>query len=223
MVTRVRYSAENFLLHGGAAPLWESCRAVFVRDAFGIAFIRGAKRSGKTHFSIFLVDALTKLARFPRLLEGGEMPGFLESWGPSDFSSEDVIIVDNAESYLRTLRPGDSGPFTAFVEKLRVARAGLILLSGEPIEAFGCDEHVRSRLIPGNGFELRPPEESDMPALINTMAKQRGILLKERKIGFVVRRLGRDIGAIERYFDRVQHLADVLGQSVKFPVLGDAL
>jgi chromosomal replication initiation ATPase DnaA len=99
----------------------------------------------------------------------------------------------------------------------------LILLSREPLDHFEFDEHVRSRLIPGNGFEISPPEESDMPKLIDTIARQRGISLKDRKIDFIVRRLGRDIGALERYFDRVRHLADVLGQSVRFPVLGDAL
>jgi len=62
-----------------------------------------------------------------------------------------------------------------------------------------------------------------MPRLVEMLATQRGIRLKERKIDFVVRRLGRDIGAVERYFDRVRHLADVLGQSVKFPVLSDAI
>ena len=223
MVTRVRYAPENFLVHTGLIDVVNGCRSVFAQDAFGLVFIAGGKRSGKTHLSIYLLDALAKLARFPRLLEGGEIERFLESSSGEAFSAEDLFIIDDAQSYLRALRPGDSGPLVSFIERLRVARAGLLLLSGEPLERFSFDEHIRSRLVPGAGFELTPPAESDMPALIDTMALQRGIKLKERKIGFIVRRLGRDIGALERYFDRVQHLADVLGQSVRFPVLGDAL
>lgn len=223
MVTRVRYAPENFCVHTGVVGVVDGCRSIFARDAFGLTFIAGAKRSGKTHLSIFLVDVMGKLARFPRLLEGGELGRFLESSDRETFTSEDVFIVDDAHTYLAGLRPGDSGPFVSFVERLRLARAGLVLVSGESLDHFSFDDHVRSRLSPGAGLDISPPAESDMPSLIDTMARQRGIRLKERTIGFVVRRLGRDIGALERYFDRVQHLADVLGQSVRFPVLGDAL
>jgi len=223
MVTRVRYAPENFLIHSGMVGVVEGCRSLFARDAFSLAFISGSPRAGKTHLSIFLIDALEKLARFPRLLEGGELGRFLTTSEGESFTSEDVFVVDDAHAYLSSLRPGDSGPFVSFVERLRVARAGLVLLSAEPLDRFSFDEHVRSRLVPGSGLIVEAPAESDMPALIDMMARQRGIKLKERKIGFIVRRLGRDIGALERYFDRVQHLADVLGQSVRFPVLGDAL
>lgn len=223
IVTRVRYGSENFCVHSGVSDVVDECRGIFARDSFGIAFVSGGRRAGKTHLSIYLVDLLSKLQRFPRLLEGAELGRFLDSSGADVFTGEDVIVVDDAHEYLATLRPGDSGPFVAFVEKLRVARAGLILLSRMPIDEFLFDEHVRSRILPGCGRNIVAPAESDMPRLIDSMARQRGILLKERKIGFLVRRVGRDIEALERYFDRVRHLADVMGQSFKFPVLGDAL
>lgn len=223
MTTRVRYAADNFLRHHGVAALVESCRTFCAADAFALGFVVGPRRSGKTHLAIHLLDAVGAVARFPRLLEGGEFGQFINSVGVEPFASEDLFIVDDAHTYLETLGAGDSGPFVAFVEKLRLARAGLILLSRQPLEAFRFDEHVRSRLIPGAGLVIGPPADEDMPKLIEMMAKQRGIKLKERKIDYVVRRLGRDIGAIERYFDRVRHLADVLGQAVKFPVLGDAV
>lgn len=221
MTTRIRYSAENFVCHSGVAPIVAHCRTICARDGFALGFIVGPARSGKTHLAIHLIDILGQLARFPRLLEGRELERGMASLTVNDYSAEDLFIIDDAHTYLEGIQPGNSGPFVAFVEKVRAARAGLILLSQKPLEAFSFDEHVRSRLIPGVGLVIEPPAESDMPVMVDRLARQRGIRLKERKIDFVVRRVGRDIGAVERYFDRVRHLADVLGQAVQFPLLGD--
>jgi chromosomal replication initiation ATPase DnaA len=56
IVTRVRYAPENFYAHSGVQGVIEGSRALFARDGFGMAFISGSHRSGKTHLSIFLVD-----------------------------------------------------------------------------------------------------------------------------------------------------------------------
>ena len=88
---------------------------------------------------------------------------------------------------------------------------------------FSFDQHINSRLQAGSGFALGSPHESELPAIIDIMARQRGIKLTEKKQEFLERRLGRDLPAIEEYLERLVHLTNVLGKRVGFEALGDAL
>jgi chromosomal replication initiation ATPase DnaA len=110
-----------------------------------------------------------------------------------------------------------------FVENLRFRGAKLILLSGVDIEELGCDAHVRSRLLPGGGHSLGPPAPEDMGVLVRLLAKQRGLLLSDRQVGYLSSRLRRDCGFVEEYLERVAHLQRVLNSPIKLPLLSDAI
>lgn len=219
---RHAYAPENFVVHAGVRECLTQCLALREHDAFSIGFIVGAKRSGKTHLSIRLADELGRRGVYPRIIEGSDFKGVLEGVG-FECGKEDVIIVDDAQFYLESLHPGESGPFVAFVELLRVARAGLVLLSDRDIDAFAFDQHVESRIRPGNGFQITDPEEGDMAALIEAVARQHGMKLTERKIGFIERRVRRTVASVEDYFQRLVHLSQVLGRPIKFPLMSGAV
>ncbi len=218
---RHAYAPENFVPHAGVAGLLEHCASGPGHEKFFIAYLSGPRRSGKTHLSIRLAQELASRGLFPRLVEGSEFAALLRA--PVQWSSDDVVIVDDAHIYLSTLRPGDSGPFVAFIEKLRVARAGVIIVSEHGLDDFACDEHVMSRLIPGKCAEIGHPQEADMASLVVVMGKQHGIQLTDRKVSFVLRRVGRTVASIEAYFERLIHLASVLGRPIKFPLLSGAV
>jgi chromosomal replication initiation ATPase DnaA len=80
-----------------------------------------------------------------------------------------------------------------------------------------------SRIKASAQLEILPPAEDDVIKVITVLAKQRGFKLQPRSIEFIRRRLGRDVGSLEKYLDRLMHLAQVLGRSIKRDLISDAL
>ncbi|MBN8550086.1 MAG: hypothetical protein J0M12_12280 [Deltaproteobacteria bacterium] len=215
---RHAYAPENFVLHDGVREILAQQTMLARNGDFRIAYVTGLPRSGKTHLSIRLADELARQGCFPRVLEGREFAEFLES-SRFDFTREDALLVDDAQNYFAALKPGQSGPFVACIERLRLARAGIVFFSDRDISAFEFDEHVRSRVIPGLGLAIGAPSEGDMTEIIRAVAKQHGMRLSEKKLGFILKRVGRNIGSVEDYFQRLIHLSQVLGRPIKFPLM----
>jgi chromosomal replication initiation ATPase DnaA len=218
---RLPYTPEGFLIHDGVAGIIALCRTGMQADGFKLFFIQGGARSGKTHLSIELTDLLMKEGLYPRLVDGRDLAAKLPELIPNDH--RDILIVDDAQQYLQTVNEGESGPLVSCIELYRKARAGIIFLSTKELSDFPFDEHIRSRLVPGGGLSIKPPAPEYLSDLINRMARQRGIKLSERKIGFLMKRLDRNIQEIEEYLERVNYLSSVFGSSIKFPLLSDAL
>jgi chromosomal replication initiation ATPase DnaA len=219
---RHAYAAENFVVHEGVAQAFEHFSTRAGSGGFVVGYIQGGRRSGKTHFSIRLAEALSNRGIFPRLVEAADFKTLLADVS-APIGCDDVFLIDDAHTYLETLQPGDSGPLVAFVERLRAARATLIFFGDRDLADYAFDEHVGSRLVPGQGHFLGSPAESDMPKIINAVAKQYGMKLSEKKLGFIQRRVGRDVAAVEDYFQRLLHLSQVLGRPIKFPLMSGAV
>ena len=219
---RHAYAPENFVVHAGVKEILAQHLMLAAKGDFRIGFIPGSARSGKTHLSIRLADDLAQRGFFPRLIEGRDFLEYLKA-ERFDFTPEDVIVVDDAQNYFSCVLPGQSGAFVACIERLRVARAGVIFLSDRDTTSFDFDEHVRSRLVPGLGLQLGGPAESDMPEIVRAVAKQHGMRLSDRKLGFILRRVGKNIGAVEDYFERLSHLSQVLGRPIKFPLMSGVI
>ncbi|RMG44287.1 MAG: hypothetical protein D6719_02135 [Candidatus Dadabacteria bacterium] len=221
---RISYKADNFIRHSGVRTIINQVLSLANSEAFNLCWIEGERRSGKTHLSITLTDLLINYKFQPRCIEGAEFKDFLESGQVEQISARTMpFIIDSAEEYFNSLTTGNSGAFVNFIEKLRVAGSLVIFLSRTSVQSLACDEHIMSRLRPGQGLKINMPADEELPEVIAAMAKQRGMVLSERKIEFIRRRIGRSIEAIERYLDRVYHLSSVLGRGVRFPILGDAL
>ena len=223
MPTRVLYAAENFLVHAGVREVLENITQLSAARAFGALAVSGVARSGRTHFSIFLVDYLTKQGAIPYLIEGPELAEFMNAPERLSISPLEIFVVDNAEQYFSGILPGASGPFVDFFERVRRGGGQIIFLFSEPQGALPCDEHILSRLKAATVGRIVGPSESDMPELIRMMARQRGFRLSPKKVDFLVNRLGRSVPSVDEYFDRVQHLTEVFGRPIQFPLLQDAL
>jgi chromosomal replication initiation ATPase DnaA len=216
---RLSYAAENYLPHAGVRDILAAAEGI-TAETFQLLYCQGSKRKGKTHLSVKLCDLFSRRGFYPRIVEGERIPAWLTEL--RDGST--IIIIDDVDHYLRNVLPGDSGPFVSRIEELRTAKIPVIALSSVGIEELPCDNHVKSRLFPGAGLHLGSPDIEELPRLVTHMARQRGMLLSERKVGYVVRRIGRDIEAIENYLDRLDYLSNVLGgQGLKFQVISDAV
>lgn len=220
---RLSYAAENFILHEGVLKLFEEVVALVTHDNFSVAFIDGSKRSGKTHLSILLTHVISVRGFFPRLVEGSSLSRWLIGWNEEKRRSDEIIIVDEAEKYFKSKNPGRSGEFVSLVEELRKSGKGIILISGTPLTSFPCDEHIKSRILPGVGYTIGSPSEDDMRGVIGQMALQRGLKLLDRKLLYLSKRLPREVKAIEEYLDRLIKIASVTNSKTNFSAMNDAL
>jgi chromosomal replication initiation ATPase DnaA len=222
------YGASNFVLHAGVSNLFDELSLFYQKTlGFRLATVIAPSRSGLTHLSIALVDKLTSINLFPRLVEGAEAYGWINTRIQSLRSEQsiehgEVVLIDDAQAYFQAISTDESGHFVNFVESYRRAGAGIILLSHKSIAQIGCDEHVMSRVRSGQQYEIVHPSEQDMPHIIKQMAMQRGLDLSKRELEFLHKRLPRDIPSVDNYFDRAEMLAQVSGRAIGIQLFGDA-
>lgn len=214
---KIVYSAENFILHAGVSELVTNLVALSGLPNFHLSFCHGLERSGKTHFSIYLYELLLKNNNQVFLFNGQDLATLISKL--SAVSSNSIFIFDDMHAYLEQINSGDSGPLVAFIEQCRFAKAKLLFLSSKALDQFNCDQHIMSRLRVGQGFVISDPAESEFTEIFQALSKQRGIMLKDRKIDFLAKRLGRSIPDLERYVDRLYRLTVEAGQGVSFETL----
>lgn len=224
MPQRLVYSPDGFILHAGVKQAVAECLLSLTQNKFGVVFVYGKPRSGKTHFSIYLADQLGRRGFFPRLLSGESFSIWsTEKCIEGVYSSDEVILVDDAQQYFGELSADRSGEFVSLVEMFRVSGSKLCFLSSKNVSDFDCDQHVVSRLVSAVGYELKDPLPEEVGPLLAALAKQRGLLLSKRQIDFLVKRVARDLPALERLMQNADYLSQVLGQPIKLSLLADAL
>ncbi len=224
IIPRLAYSPDGFYLHSGISEVSRAVEKLLLESSFQIIKIKGSARSGKTHLSLYFADLAYRKMRFPRLLDGDQFASWIDQrMERSQIHSDEVIIVDDADSYLRNLRPGDSGPFVNFVEACRKKGAKILFLLNDSGEAFAYDEHVASRLLAGHEYQIAQPSDEELSELTLRLARQRGMSLTERHTQYLARRIPRNIEAVEKYLDRVSRMAQSSGAPVRMPLLSRAL
>ena len=197
------YEPDCFVVHEGVRMVLERCLAAAGKGNFFVCFVTGEEKSGKTHLSVKLAAELAFRNLRPSLIEAAELPAFVSSRAGSGFDDRDVVIIDDAHLYFERISGVGSGEFVNLVESLRLGRSGLILLSALPISRLNIDDHVRSRLIPGEGYSIGNPAEADLDILWHALTKQRGLKLTRRKIENLSRRTGRDALSIAEFLDKI--------------------
>ena len=207
---RLVYSSKGFFLHAGVKDLFTKVSASLTQSYFAICFVSGGPRSGKTHLSVALGDALTGCGVSVLGVEGAQLSRWIsERIARTALRSNEAIIVDDAQVYLDQISAGQSGEFVNLVEAARRAKAKICLFSSKEIGEFGFDDHVRSRLVPGSGFQIGIPDERELGDLFSLLARQRGMLFSTRKLEYWLKRIGRDIPSIDACLGSI----DVLSQA----------
>ena len=224
LTPRLAYRPESYLLHSGVRYLHQKVVNEILQERFSVMYIFGSHRSGKTHFSLRIaLDASVK-GIYPILVEGADLGREIEELeNRSPIGADNLFIVDDVDDYFLGSDFTDSGAFVHLVECLRTRNASLLLMSSRTADSLPVDEHVRSRLLPGEGYVMGRPAEEEMLELLSVMAQQRGIVLKERKWTYLLRRLQLDIPSIERFLDRLLQLSNGQEKTVRYSMLRDAL
>jgi DnaA family protein len=215
------------VLHEGVRHVYNELRTLADKNEFAVAFVEGGARSGKTHLGVKLCDELIASGHAPIMIDGAglstRISDYLVTAENNALSGRDVVIVDDIHLFLAALSPEQSGPFVGFYERLRAENALLILLSSVPLGDYTADEHTMSRLRQGHGLSIGSPNEEDLEGLLKQMARQRGMVLNQRNLKFLLRRLRRDVASLENYLDRLLHLTTVLGAPVRLSLVSDAM
>jgi chromosomal replication initiation ATPase DnaA len=224
IIPRLSYSAENFVLHAGLQKIVASVAYSLTSNDYSLCWINGGHRSGKTHFSIYLSEQLIKLGLPGRLLIGQDLYAWLDSrFERPEVAQGEVLIVDDAQDFFLSDYALQSDAFVGLVEEMRNVNGKLIFLSSSHFSEFKCDAHTMSRLKAGHVFNIENPEESNIQAILFSMARQRGLALNDKRLNFVSKRMRRDIASIESYLGRVSLISNTLNKSVTRPLLNDAL
>lgn len=191
---------------------------------FSLIIVEGPSRSGKTHLSLYLAGILAEAEQFPFIIEGERVAEwFRSSHSAKTLSSRDVLLIDDSDSYLMGLTEEQRGEFVTLVEDYRQACATIVLLSSSDLNTLNSDGHVLSRVRAAEQYKIIGAAPDEAATIIEHMASQRGLKLSQKKVSYLVKRLGRGMGEVEDYFDRLDYLSRVLGSSIKFPLLSDAL
>lgn len=202
----LKYSAENFHFHEGIKPLLKAVDVATQKQGFSILLAVGGKQSGKTHIGVHCAEFTNTSGRSTLWIEGSEVPGWWKREPDDDaIPWKGAVVVDDAHrlfEYVQMER--NSRPLADFIERCRRRRAFLLLLSAHPLDTYKFDEQITGRIKPSSIFELGAPGERDLDALLDLIARQRGVRLTAYKRSFLLKRVPREISAIVECLHRLE-------------------
>jgi chromosomal replication initiation ATPase DnaA len=190
----VAYDGKNFVEHSGVLETVN----IIKQSEKGLFLVQGKPRSGKTHLLISLMNSSS------RYIESRLFDRFT-------FCQNDFVLLDDFDLLLRDYQ-NDTGLIVSFLEEARNSNSKVVAsLTNKGLD---LEPHVGSRVRSGVWLTIGDPEESEIPKLFDSLARQRGISLEGRKRQYVLSRAGRDIPSLERFLDRLVLLTIKAGKGV---------
>jgi DnaA family protein len=177
------------------------------------AYLWGPTGSGKTHL-LSAVAAAWK-ARGARV--GWFSPATSAPWSFDEGWA--LIVLDDCDAFDAAQQ---QAAFALFVE---AATAGVTIVSAgrvPPVDLPLRDD-LRSRLGWGVVFALQPLAEEAARAVLRRAADERGILLSDEVIDYLLTRFARDLASLMRLLDRLDEFALSHKRTVTVPLLKQML
>lgn len=202
----LKYSAENFHFHEGIKPLLKAVDVATQKQGFSILLAVGGKQSGKTHIGVHCAEFTNTSGRSTLWIEGSEVPGWWKREPDDDaIPWKGAVIMDDAHKLFEHLqRERNARPLADFIERCRRRRALLLLLSAQPLEIYNFDEQITGRIKQSSIFKLGTPGDGDLDALLDLIARQRGVRLTPFKRAFLLKRVPQDVSALVDCLTRLE-------------------
>lgn len=208
------YRAEDFVEHAGVRSIIDHLESIGPK-VFSAVSVVGESRSGKTHLSFYVMERLTALGFAPILRIAPDVRGIeIET-----LRLPPALVIDDAQNLLQSEE--HTGAFVSLYEQVRQRAGIVVLLSDRPLSS--PNPHLQSRLAALVGFQIEIPAREDLPLLLNAIAKQRGLKLKERDRSFLEKRLSNQIVTIEEYVQRLLQLSSTKTGRIGLETLKDAI
>lgn len=222
----LRYSSAMFVLHAGVRSVVHAVMTLSRKKIFSSVYIQGAQATGKTHLGVYLVGAVRQEGRCARLISSSEFSEWAANTLPHDpLLPGELVVLDDADVHLESARAKkEEGIFVDLVERVNAISGTLVLLGQKAPESLRCSKQAGSRLAAGMVFSVSEPEEELLNAILDSIAKQRGLALSEAKRGYLLRRVGRSVPGLVECVARVEEGAlDSVHSSTSFEVLSGAV
>ena len=222
----IAYSSASFVEHAGVRDVVSTVRLLASQRGFSLVYIMGAHGAGKTHLGVFLAGMLqAEQGRDVRLVHASDLAEwFTEELSEHPFVGGEVLILDDADAFLeQALGNGQSGIFVDVVERLANADGCLVLFGTARADRLVCSPQAKSRIESGLHMILGNPEDGDLDGLLDRITKQRGLLLKESKRSYILRRVPRTLPALVECVERLEEGSDFSSASTSYQNLSGAV
>lgn len=179
-------------------------------------YLWGPPGAGKTH--LLRAAAALAQARGQRVAAFG--PEQSPPWQPWE-QADDValLLFDDCQRYDAAQQ---HAAFAAFIEATSLGVAVLAAGSMPPVDLPLRDD-LRTRLAWGLVYQLMPPTEAQVRALLRREADRRGILLTDDVMDYLLKRCARDLSHLMRLLDRLDGYSLAAKRSVSVYLLRQML
>jgi DnaA family protein len=203
---------DNFLPGGNAQ--WPQLREALEQPSPAAPlYLWGPAGSGKSH--------LLRAAAGHAQAAGEKVAAFdLHISAPWDFDeTARLLLLDDCDRY-------DAGrqqaAFSLFVQASACAIPVLAAGRLPPIDLPLRDD-LRTRLGWGLVYQLEPPTEAQVRALLRREGDRRGVLLSDEVLDYLLRRSARDLSHLMNLLDRLDHQALVAQRAITLPLVRQVL
>jgi DnaA family protein len=179
-------------------------------------YLWGPPGAGKSH--LLRAAAALAQARGQRVAAFG--PEQSPPWQPWEQSDDIALLLfDDCQSYDAAQQ---HAAFAAFIEATSLGVAVLAAGSVPPVDLPLRDD-LRTRLAWGLVYQLMPPTEAQVRALLRREADRRGILLTDDVMDYLLKRCARDLSHLMRLLDRLDGYSLAAKRSVSVLLLRQML
>lgn len=203
---------ENYVV-GGNGQAVQCLRDVLCGQVRGPVYLWGGQGSGKSHLLKATVAALS---------EQGARVGWLDAsvaW-PSNFEDTwDAIALDDVQDYSLAQQ---AAAFNWFVNASAPATGAArpVFSAGRlPPADLPLREDLRTRLGWGQVFRLQPLDEAQCREALRQQAAERGVMLADEVLDYVLARFARDMGSLMRLLDQLDQFALRTQRAITVPLL----
>lgn len=192
LVPKDPFSLRYFVVHSGVAlayaELEQACTQL-IKDPslFRLFYIHGPRGSGKTHLA----------------------------YGFESFMLEQSFPRTHIQVYDLQPLPDSSLVSEIVAEYERIKRDGglLVITSQSDPHDITKNPHLQSRLLAGNIAALGSPTEDELKPLLLSLLERRNLILNEKSLEYLLRRLPVDPLSFDNIFARLDELSLTEGRS----------
>lgn len=197
---------DTFMATPASAAVIQALRS---RSAAAAIYLWGPSGCGKTH----LLHAAAWQAQSAGQVVCAFAAGDPAPWLLAD--APELVLLDDCDRFDAAQQ---HSAFQVFVEAATQGFAVLAAARVPPVD-LALREDLRTRLGWGLVYQLDPPTEDQVRALLRREADRRGIFLSDDVMGFVMTRFERNLSHLMHLLDRLDHYGLAHRREVTVPMI----